>query len=141
MAEALFRQATAGRDDYQTSSAGIAASRGTSCNPETAGLLKQRGANLDGFSSRMVTPAILAEATHVFAMTQDHLDCLEDRFPAHAEKFYLMCEFVDIPGEGIGADVPDPIGMGRRAYEEVAGRFDRAIPTILDYIDRTWKSK
>lgn len=139
MAEALFRQAVAGRDDYRTSSAGIAASRGASCNPETASLLKRRDVNLDGFSSRQVTDAVLAEATHVFAMTQGHLQSLEARFPDHSEKFYLMCEFVDLPNEGIGADVPDPIGLGRRAYEEVAEMFDLAIPSLVEYIDRTWK--
>jgi hypothetical protein len=35
--------------------------------------------------------------------------------------------------------VPDPIGMGRRAYEEVAGVLELAIPSIIAYIDQTWK--
>ena len=140
MAEALFRAATAGRSDYQASSAGIAASRGTPANPETAALLKKRGVPLDGFASRMASDAILSEATHVFAMTRDHLDALEERFPAHSDKFYLVCEFVEIPNRGIGADIPDPIGMGRQAYEDVAGIFDLAIPSIVNYIDRTWKA-
>ena len=139
MAEALFRQAVAGRSDFSTGSAGIAASKGAPCNPETAALLKKRGTPLDRFSSRMVTDAVLAEATHMFAMTEGHLQALESRVPAHSEKFYLMCEFVEIPNQGIGVDVPDPIGLGRRAYEEVAEMFDLAIPTIVSYIDSTSK--
>jgi protein-tyrosine-phosphatase len=94
---------------------------------------------LDQFGSRPVSDAILAAATHVFAMTRSHLHTLEARFPKHADKFYLVCEFADAPDAGIGSDVPDPIGMGRRAYEEVAGVLDVAIPSIIAYIEQTWK--
>jgi protein-tyrosine-phosphatase len=139
MAEALFRKAVEGRDDYKVSSAGVAASKGAPRNPETVNVLKNRGATLDGFASQPVTDALLSSATHVFAMTQGHLKALESRFPAHADKFYLVCEFAEIPREGIGADVPDPIGLGRRAYEEVADMFEIAIPTIIAYIDQTSK--
>ena len=140
MAEALFRKAVAGRSDYKSSSAGVAASKGTPCNPETAAVLKKRDAVLIGFLSRPVSDASLAAATHVFAMTRGHLLALESRFPKHADKYYLVCEFAEIPNEGIGADVPDPIGMGRGAYEDVADMLDAAIPTIVAYIDQTWKA-
>jgi protein-tyrosine-phosphatase len=139
MAEGLFRKAVAGRDGYEVSSAGVAASKGAPCNPETATVLKKRDAALTSFGSRQVNDAILSQATHVFAMTRSHLQTLEARFPQHSDKFYLVCEFVEIPNDGIGADVPDPIGLGRRAYEEVADMFDAAIPTIIAYIDQTWK--
>jgi protein-tyrosine-phosphatase len=139
MAEGLFRKAVAGRNDYAVSSAGVAASKGAPCSMETATLLRKRGAELDEFGSRPVSDAILAAATHVFAMTHGHLQTLEARFPKHADKFYLVCEFAEVPGGGIGSDVPDPIGMGRRAYEEVAGVLDLAIPSIIAYIDQTWK--
>ena len=140
MAEGLFRKAVAGRNDYEVSSAGVAASRGAPCSMETASLLRKRGAELDQFGSRPVSDAILAAATHVFAMTRSHLHTLEARFPKHADKFYLVCEFADAPDAGIGSDVPDPIGMGRRAYEEVAGVLDVAIPSIIAYIDQTWRA-
>jgi protein-tyrosine-phosphatase len=141
MAEGLFRKAVEGREDFEVSSAGIAASKGTPCNPETAALLKKRGVKLEGFGSRQVSESILSKATHVFAMTLSHLQVLEARFPHHADKFYLVCEFAETAANkvGTGTDVPDPIGMGRRAYEEVADTFDVAIPTIIAYIDQTWK--
>lgn len=139
MAEALFLKAVEGRSDFEASSAGVAASKGTGFNPETEALLKRRGAMREGFRSRPVTDAILEKSTHVFAMTRSHLQMLEAQFPKHADKYYLMCEFADIPGEGVGADIPDPIGLGRKAYEEVAGILDIAIPTIISYVDQTWK--
>lgn len=139
MAEGLFRKAIAGRDDYQVSSAGVAASKGTPCNPETAALLKKRGATLEDFGSRPISDAVLAAATHVFAMTRGHLQTLESRFPDHADKFFLVREFTGTSNKGDGGDVFDPIGLGRRAYEEVAEVFDHAIPSIIAYIDQTSK--
>ncbi len=139
MAEGLFRKAITGREDYEVSSAGIAASKGTPCNPETAALLKKRSVALQHFGSRQVSDALLSAATHVFAMTRSHLETLEARFPEHSDKFYLVCEFVGPTKRGECADVLDPIGLGRRAYEEVAEMFDTAIPSIIAYIDQTWK--
>nr|WP_267908282.1 hypothetical protein [Luteolibacter yonseiensis] len=141
MAEGLFRQAVSGRPEYEVSSAGVAASRGTPCNPETAAFLKKRNAALTSFGSRQVSDAILSKATHVFAMTRGHLQTLESLFPEHVDKFYLVCEFVESPQRESDKDVPDPIGLGRRAYEEVGNMFDAAIPTIVAYIDQTWKPK
>ena len=137
MMEGLFRKAIADRSDYQVSSAGVSASKGALSNPETVALLKRRKASLQNFSSQQITDAVLKHATHVFAMTHGHLQTLEARFPDHAAKFYLVCEFVEIPDQGIGTDIPDPIGLGRQAYEEVAIMLDLAIPTIIAYIDQT----
>ena len=66
------------------------------------------GASLDGFSSSAVTKKLLEEATHVFTMTRGHLEMLEHRFPDFSDKYYLACEFADVDGRGLGADVPDP---------------------------------
>lgn len=137
MAEGLFRKAIAGRQDFTVGSAGVAASKGTPASPETVNILKKRGASLEGFKSRPVSEALLAEATHVFAMTEGHLAVLEARFPDHADKFFLVREFSGITDKRNGIDVPDPIGMGAAAYEEVAKVFDAAIPSIIAYIDQT----
>ena len=138
MAEGLFRKLVAMRGDYSVGSAGVAASRGEPASRETLAVLKKRGAGLEDFASRPISAALIEEATHVFAMTHSHLSALESRFPEHAAKFYVVCEFADIPGKGIGIDVPDPIGMGRAAYEDVAKVLDHAIPAIIAYIDQSW---
>ena len=135
MAEALFRKAIAGRDDFKVSSAGVAAAKGGFASRETMGVLKKRGAPLESFKSRPVSEAVLAEATHVFAMTEGHLAVLEARFPGHSDKFFLVREFSGISDKRQGLDVPDPIGMGMAAYEEVAKVLETAIPAIIAYID------
>jgi protein-tyrosine-phosphatase len=135
MAEGLFRKAAAGRVDLSVGSAGVAASKGSSASPETIAILKKRGASLVGFRSRPVTEALLAQASHVFAMTESHLAVLESRFPQFSDKFFLVREFSGISDKRQGIDVPDPIGMGMPAYDEVAKVFDAAIPSIIAYVD------
>ncbi len=135
MAEGLLRVATADRQDFTVGSAGVAASKGYPASHETLMALKKRGASLVGFKSRPVTEAILKASTHVFAMTEGHLSALESRFPQYSDKFYLLREFTGPSSRRSPADVPDPIGMGPAAYEEVAQLFDAAIPSIIAYLD------
>lgn len=137
MAEGLLRKAVEGRSDFAVGSAGVAASKGSSASPETLTVLKKRGAPIDGFKSRPVSEAILREASHVFAMTEGHLAVLESRFPQYADKYFLVREFSGIADKRQGIDVPDPIGMGMPAYEEVAKVFEAAIPSIIAYVDST----
>lgn len=141
MAEALFAAELGGRDDFEVGSAGVAAHPGGSISPETADLLGERGISIDGFRSRPVSRELIEQATHVFAMTRSHLEALRGKFPESEDKFYLACEFVEIPGRGVGCDVPDPIGMGEAAYGEVAETLDLALPAIIAYIDQTWKNR
>jgi protein-tyrosine-phosphatase len=137
MAEGLFRMAIANRKDFAVSSAGVAASKGSPMSSETRAILKKRGASFAGSGSRPVSDAILREATHVFAMTEGHLAALESRHPEHADKFFLVREFAGISDKSKGVDVPDPIGMGLSAYEEVAKVLAAAIPSIIAYVDST----
>jgi len=141
MAEGLCRAILAERTDYEVASAGVAAYPGQPMSPETASILKQHGVATADFASRPVERPLLEHATHVFAMTHGHLRALEDQYPHLADKFYLVTEFADIPGRGVGADVPDPIGMGRRAYRQVAEVLGIAIPGIIAFIDQTFQAE
>ncbi|MDB6080209.1 MAG: protein tyrosine phosphatase [Akkermansiaceae bacterium] len=139
MAEGLFRKAVEKRGDFEVASAGVSAHRGDPTARDTARLLDGRGIKLGNSGSQPVTKALVESSTHIFAMTSGHLEILESMFPDYTDKFYLTCEFVDLPGKGVGADVPDPIGMGRKAYEETAKTLDQAIPTLIAFIDQTWQ--
>jgi protein-tyrosine-phosphatase len=94
MAEGMFRKAVEKRADFEVASAGIAAYPGDEANPETVRFLAGRGITLEGFSSQQVSPELLEQATHVFAMTSGHLETLESLFPDYSDKFFLVCEFV-----------------------------------------------
>lgn len=137
LAEALFRDAVKDRDDFKVASAGVAAYPGSPMSGDSMAILQRRGVDPGEFLSQPVSDSLLDEATHVFAMTGGHLAALLSQWPEHEDKCYLMCDFVELPGRGVGADVPDPIGMGRKAYEEVAKTFDAAIPSLIAFIDQT----
>ncbi len=138
MAEALFRELTRGRPDYRVASAGVAAAPGMPASKHTTALLRERNIDLDGFQSRMLDEAILAAATHVFAVSSHHRAAIESEFPQHADKVYLVSEFA--PDDAVrGKDVSDPFGQGRAAYEETLQDLQKMLPSLFAYVDQTWK--
>ncbi|MEN8694106.1 MAG: low molecular weight protein arginine phosphatase [Akkermansiaceae bacterium] len=132
MAEGIFRKAAG--EGYEVSSAGVAAMSGGSASRETLGVLKDQGISLEGFRSRMVEEEMLNEADAVFCMTEGHLEMLEMMHPEMEEKYHLACDFCEVNGK-VGADVPDPIGMGRAAYDEVAKVLEEAVVGIIGFLD------
>lgn len=135
MAEGIFRKAVKENSTLVSlGSAGVAAYDGDQISPETAAELERRGAGLAEFRSRSVTKQMLESASHVFAMTESHLYSLIRSFPDFADKCYLVCDFLEINGQS-GMDVPDPIGMGARAYKQVGEVFEHAIPALIDFIE------
>lgn len=135
MAEGLMRKAIGERKDLKVSSAGVAAFPGSAASTETQRILDKLGAKLDGFQSQPVTAELLNQVSHVFTMTESHLATLMSHFPEHEDKYYLLREFSGIKDKREGTDVPDPIGMGMPAYQEVAKVIEAAIPNIIAYVD------
>jgi len=133
MAEGIFRKA-AGESDFEVSSAGVAAQPGSSASYETTAVLKEQGIELKDFRSRMVDDGMLKEAEVVFCMTEGHLEMLEMMHPEHEEKYHLACDFVEINGK-VGLDVPDPIGMGRKAYDMTSKVLNEAVGGIVNFLE------
>jgi protein-tyrosine-phosphatase len=138
MAEGLFAEMVRQRPDVVVSSAGLSAADGQRASAHTVEVLKREGIDLSSFRSSMITRAMVREATHIFCMTSGHREGIEMMFPQAAEKTYLVCEFC-ADDELRGEDVPYPIGMGRGAYEETFRTLKQALPSVLAYIDQTWK--
>lgn len=135
MAEGLFRKLVAENSDYEVlGSAGVSAYTGDKISSETADILKLKKADLTEFRSRAVDREMLESSTHVFAMTEMHLDMLLQAFPEYAEKCNLVCDFISFDGK-VGVDVPDPIGQGPRAYQAVAKVFEHALPALMLFMD------
>lgn len=138
MAEALFRELVKERADYQVASAGVAAAPDMPASKHTTALLKERGVDLSGFLSRMLDHESLKRATHVFAMSSNHMAAIAEEFPEHGDKVYLVSEFAAEDALR-GKDVSDPFGQGRAAYEETLRDLEKMLPSLLAYIDKTWK--
>ncbi len=131
MAEGLLKAALRDRVDVRVESAGVAAVPGQAASRETQNILKTKKAPIKGFRSRQVDRGILDRASLVVAMTESHADAVRRFFPEGAGDVRLLCDFID-PDEGLaGVDVPDPIGCGRAAYEEVAEVIELAIPGMM----------
>lgn len=134
MAEALLRKALGGRNDIKICSAGVGAMPGQPASRETRDILSSKKAPLDAFHSRQVDDSLLADADLIIAMTESHAALVRQFFPDCAESVNVLGDFID-DGEFAGLDVPDPIGMGRKAYEEVAKVLELAIPRIIKKLD------
>ena len=140
MAEMLFRELVKDRSDYAVGSAGVGAMPGQGASKHTADILRDAGIDPSGFRSRPLTRELMNEATHVFAMSEQHLRVMDYDFRDLMDKAYLVTEFA--ADDAIrGEDVVDPIGMGRRAYEETRDMLQASLPSVLAYIDQTTSRK
>ena len=131
MAEALFRHAVRGRKDVEVGSAGVYAAVGEGVSAHSAEACKQIKVPLQNHKARQFTKELADWATHIFCMTPGHRDALEDEFPHAARKAHLVCEFDD----SLPAQVPDPIGQGLSAYIQTRDTLQKALPSLLHFID------
>jgi len=132
MAEALFRKLVDGRADIVVGSAGMSATNGQPASPDAVQAVASDGVDLTRFRSRPVTADLLAQATHIYVMTRDHLALLDLFFPEASHKVELLRS-----SEKGSPDVPDPIGRGRAVYEQCKRTIQRALPDILKRIDES----
>lgn len=132
MAEALLRKAVGGIPGIKISSAGVGAMPGQSASRETISILEAKKAPLQDFQSRQVDEHLLSSSDLVIAMTKSHAAIVREYFPERADSVSLLCDFIDEDEGLVGADVPDPIGMGIEAYQEVAEVIELALPRIIN---------
>ena len=131
MAEALLRKAVGGIPGIKISSAGVGAMPGQSASRDTISILEAKKAPLQDFQSRQVDEHLLSSSDLVIAMTKSHAAIVREYFPERADSVSLLCDFIDEDEGLVGADVPDPIGMGIEAYQEVAEVIELALPGII----------
>jgi len=132
MAEALLRKAVGGIPGIKISSAGVGAMPGQSASRDTISILEAKKAPLQDFQSRQVDEHLLSSSDLVIAMTKSHAAIVREYFPERVDSVSLLCDFIDEDEGLVGADVPDPIGMGIEAYQEVAEVIELALPGIIN---------
>lgn len=110
---------------FVVSSAGVMAYPGEAASPGAVVAAAELGADLMAHRSRPVNPELLANATHVVAMTGGHLAVLAARFPGVGPVARTLA--------GV-ADIPDPIGGELDEYRACA----RAIADHLDRFINEW---
>jgi len=136
MALGLFRRLLGNRKDIEADAAGIHAVRGQPPSVHAIEACRQRGVDISTFRSQPLTATLVDRATHIFAMTSSHLETIHLLFPQSMEKTFLLREFEEA-GATLWRDLPDPIGMGRDVYQECAECIDKALPSVLAFVEET----
>lgn len=141
MAEGLFRAMVKGDPDVEVSSAGLSAMDGLPPSQYSIDVLADEGIDISHQESQQLTPEMVEQATHIFAMTQSHKLAIESYFPFAAEKTFLLREFSDGATPKMAAqgflDVPDPIGMDRSAYELTRELIKEVLPSVVAFVRNT----
>ena len=137
MAEGMFRQMLEDEHgEWEIASAGIATGGGQIPSAHTLQILDEAGIDLRGNRSQPISAELVASASHIFTMSVGHLYAVETVFPEAAEKAFLVTEFCATDSVR-GADVPDPIGGGRGAYNETRDLLREALPSVLKFVQQT----
>ncbi|HEY2799556.1 MAG TPA: serine hydroxymethyltransferase [Chthoniobacterales bacterium] len=136
MALGLFRQLLADRQDIEADAAGVHAVRGQPPSAHAIEVCRKRGIEISGFRSQPLTATMVDRATHIFAMTGSHLESIHLFFPEAVEKTFLLREFEE-PGATLWRDLPDPIGMSYDVYHDCADAIEKALPSVLTFVEQT----
>ena len=137
MAEGLLRAKVSADKLIDVGSAGVAAMPGQAISCENQIILEPPKAPLTKFKSCQVNSEMLAMIYIIIPMTHAHAEMLSHYFPEKSESIRLLTDFIDADEYPTEMDVPDPIGMGSAAYEEVANLIQRALPGIINFIKQT----
>jgi glycine hydroxymethyltransferase len=136
MALGLFRRLLGNRKDIEADAAGVHAVRGQPPSVHAIDVCRKRGVDISSFRSQPLTVTLVDRATHIFAMTGSHLETIHLLFPQSADRTFLLREFEE-PGATLWRDLPDPIGMGREIYDECADSIEKALPSVLAFVEET----
>ena len=134
MAAAILRRRIAElglEDQIVVLSAGVWAEDGHEASTNAVTTLAERGMDLTGHRSRLLTPALLRESDLVLVMEEAHRRSLFHLAPQHLGKVYLLTEM-----SGKHADVADPYGGPVEGYERTADELEKLIDSGMPMVLR-----
>ena len=132
MAEALFarRLSLRGVKDARVESAGLGAEDGHPAAPLAQELMQERGLDLSGHRSRLLTQELLADFELVLVMEDRLKKAVEHAFPASRGRVQALGRFGKF-------DVPDPWGRPRAEYQRALTLIERGLD---DYEKALWSN-
>jgi len=128
MAEGLFRKYLAGKlgcalDEveklgYKIESAGVMGISGAGASAEAVAACAARAVDINGHRSRKLSRRLVEQSDLILVMTN-----------AHREAVLSMCAGAESRCQLLAKDreIPDPIGRGRREYENCAAMIEQAV--------------
>lgn len=136
MAEILFKKMVKKFDlneEWQVSSAGIAAFPGQTISREAARVLKEEGFDQIEHSSRQLSETIISKADLILTMTDHHKQTIVDKYPEEGKKVYTLKEFVETEN---GINVSDPFGYSETVYRQVRDEIKEHIKALLGRLNQ-----
>lgn len=115
MAAAVARTLLAGDTGAEARSAGLGAVAGAAMTPEARIALRAIGIEPGRHASRPLTPADIAAADEIYALTRDHLRAIRSAYPEARDRTALL--------DPSGGDVDDPVGGPQAVYDETCRRL------------------
>ena len=89
-------------------------------------VMKKRGIDVSAHGSTSLTPDLIRQADHIFAMTYSHADAIRAMVPDAEERTVLLVE---------NESVFDPIGGSEDAYEECARVIETGVGNRLREVE------
>jgi len=133
MAEGFLRHlAKEAGADIEVGSAGLGAMEDMDPSRHSVTSMKEEGIDISRQRSRMLTPEMVEEYTHIFGLGTGHVEAIRSYFPEAQEKTFVLREFV--AEEGLDLEVPDPIGGDLDEYRVARNLIKEAMPSILRFV-------
>ncbi|NQU09793.1 hypothetical protein HQ590_03310, partial [bacterium] len=135
MAEVLMDRLIKGRTDRRCLSAGISAFDGQPASDLAVEVMGEIGVSLRHHQSLSLRAGLVDQADYLFTMTSQQTELVTALYPGAAGKTWCLRQFDDLaPGES--RDISDPIGLPREVYRQTRDTIRRALPLVLEFIDR-----
>jgi len=133
MAEGYLRQmAKDAGAGIEVGSAGLGAMEDMPPSRNSVTAMREEGIDISRQLSRMLTPEMVEEYTHIFGLGSGHADTIRSYFPEAQEKTFVLREF--IADRGLDLEVPDPIGGDLDEYRITRNLIKEAMPSILRFV-------
>ena len=84
--------------------------------------MQERGIDISTHRSRIVNEKIVNTADLILTMEKGQKEALRAEFAQISDKIFLLTEM-----DGLGYDIPDPIGMNRQEFEKTAADLENLI--------------
>lgn len=117
--------------ELEVGSAGLGAMEDMLPSRNSVIAMKEEGIDISKQRSRMLTPEMVEEYTHIFGLGSGHVETIHSYFPEAQEKTFVLREFV---AAGLDIEVPDPIGGDLDEYRLTRNLIKEAMPSILRFV-------
>jgi protein-tyrosine-phosphatase len=132
MAEGFLRRlASEAGLEIEVGSAGLGAMENLAPSRNSVSAMREEGIDISHQRSRMLTPEMVEDYTHLFGLGSGHVETILAYFPEAREKTFILREFV---AEGLDVEVPDPIGGDLDEYRLTRNLIKEAMPSILRFV-------